>query len=220
MLRAVASLVAPPLCALCGRPCDYPDSLCRHCERKVAALRPSRSTLPGGLEVISAAPYEGIARELVGKMKFAARLTLAEVAAERMLRAWGATRGGGWSRFRRRRPASGRAAMTLPTSSGGWSPVGIWAQLAPIIEREDGPRQVGRPREERLADPPRVGLLSDKGDGLPSDDLWLVDDVVTTGATLTACAAVLKQAGAKRVRALTFAHRTPPHRLGPRARAA
>ena len=44
--------------------------------------------------MISAAPYEGVARELVAKMKFAARLTLAEVAAERMLRAWGATREG------------------------------------------------------------------------------------------------------------------------------
>ncbi len=37
----------------------------------------------------------------------------------------------------------------------------------------------------------------------------LVDDVRTTGATLDACARVLKEAGAREVRALTVA-RTPP----------
>jgi ComF family protein len=39
----------------------------------------------------------------------------------------------------------------------------------------------------------------------------LVDDIFTTGATLGACAAVLKQAGAVRVEALTLAY-TPPGR--------
>lgn len=191
--------------------------------------------MPSGLEVTSAAPYEGVARELVTKMKFASRLTLAEVMAERMIRAWGATREG-WMVSVPPAPARERvrgydvayALARLVTRH-------TWAQVAPIIERDDGPRQVGRPRDQRIADPPRVRLLSEKV-RLPTDDLWLVDDVVTTGATLDACAAVLREAGATRVRALTFARatdqpplkrrgsasssRTPPHRLGPRARAA
>jgi hypothetical protein len=79
------------------------------------------------------------------------------------------------------------------------------------LARDDGPRQVGRPRAERVADPPRIRRINAK---LPllGDDLWLVDDVVTTGATLDACAAVLREAGATRVRALTFARATdqPP----------
>ncbi|MGB6837248.1 MAG: phosphoribosyltransferase family protein, partial [Dehalococcoidia bacterium] len=41
--------------------------------------------------------------------------------------------------------------------------------------------------------------------GLASRSILLVDDVTTTGATLEACAAALKAAGAARVRALTFA---------------
>jgi predicted amidophosphoribosyltransferase len=216
VLRAVTSLVAPPLCALCGEACDYPDAICRVCERRVAALRAHRGVLPSGLEVISAAPYAGVARDLVAKMKFASRLTLAEVAAERMLRAWGATRGG-WIVSMPPAPARERArgydiAYALARLVARDTP----AQVAPILERGDGPRQVGRSRGQRIADPPSVRLVSDRV-VLPSSDLWLVDDVVTTGATLDACAAALRAAGATRVRALTFARSDS---LGPRACAA
>ena len=41
----------------------------------------------------------------------------------------------------------------------------------------------------------------------------LVDDVRTTGATLDACAWVLKDAGAREVRALTVARAERPPRL-------
>jgi len=40
--------------------------------------------------------------------------------------------------------------------------------------------------------------------------LVLVDDVMTTGATLDACARVLKRAGAREVRVLTLARALPP----------
>jgi ComF family protein len=211
VLRAVTSIVAPPLCALCGAPCDYSDAICRRCDRRLADLHATRSELSSGLEVISAAPYEGVARQLVTRMKFAARLTLVEVAAERMVRAWGATRRG-WLVPVPAAPARARArghddahalARSIQHASFGL----VMLDLA----RDDGPRQVGRPRAERVADPPRIRRINAK---LPllGDDLWLVDDVVTTGATLDACAAVLREAGATRVRALTFARATdrPP----------
>ena len=48
--------------------------------------------------------------------------------------------------------------------------------------------------------------------GLRSARIVLVDDVRTTGATLSACAMVLKDAGAREVRALTVARATLPPR--------
>jgi predicted amidophosphoribosyltransferase len=203
VLRAVASLVVPPLCALCGTPCDPPDPLCRDCWRRVEALRPRRGVLPSGLEVVGAATYEGVAQELVAKLKFASRLALAEVAAERMVRAWGAAREG-WMVSVPPAPARRRArgydlAYALARLVAGQSD----ARIAPVLGRDDGPRQVGRTRAERIADPPRVRLA--RGARLPAGDLWLVDDVATTGATLEACARALREAGATRVRALVFA---------------
>ena len=215
MLRAVTSLVAPPLCALCGRPCDRSDPICRACERRVSELAATRIVLPSGLEVISAAPYQGVARELVRRMKFAARLNLAQVAAERMVRAWGATRAGGLvpvppapARARARGYDTAYALARLVQRS-------TRARIRPVLARADGPRQVGRPRSQRLADPPAITRVNPSIE-LP-DELWLVDDVVTTGATLDACAAALHAAGSSTVRALTFARADS---LGPAALAA
>jgi ComF family protein len=202
VLRQLASLVAPPLCAVCAQPCEPAGALCPGCERRLALLRPVRSTLPSGLEVISAAPYEGIAKEVVRRLKFASRLALAEVAAERMVRAWGATRTG-WLIPVPAAPARERAR--------GFDDAAMLARLVarecrnarvmPCLVRDDGPRQVRRSRAERIADPPRARLTHP----LPPGDLWLVDDVATTGATLTGCAHELRESGAERVRALTFA---------------
>lgn len=75
--------------------------------------------------------------------------------------------------------------------------------LSRCLARSRGPRQVGRVRAERIADPPRVRAIT----AVPAH-ATLVDDVVTTGATLAACARALRDAGAQTVNAVAFAHST------------
>jgi ComF family protein len=64
-----------------------------------------------------------------------------------------------------------------------------------------GPTQVGRGRQERLSG--QAGSIEAR-EGAPRRAL-IVDDVVTTGATLAACAAALRKAGAAEVAAVAFA---------------
>lgn len=67
-------------------------------------------------------------------------------------------------------------------------------------------RQVGRGRSERLAG--IAGAVELRPGSRPSAEVVVVDDVVTTGATLSACAAALRSAGAHPIGALAYA-RTP-----------
>ena len=73
---------------------------------------------------------------------------------------------------------------------------------AGCLRRLGGSRQVGRRRAERLGRPPRI-----EAHGAAPRSVLLVDDVLTTGATISACARALRGAGAARVVAVTFARR-------------
>ncbi|HXV51620.1 MAG TPA: hypothetical protein VD765_00190, partial [Solirubrobacterales bacterium] len=55
--RSVASLVAPALCAGCGRPCSSSESVCSACARALARERPGVAAVPGLERVAWAARY-------------------------------------------------------------------------------------------------------------------------------------------------------------------
>jgi predicted amidophosphoribosyltransferase len=204
LLHAVVSGLAPPLCAACGRPCRHEATLCSRCARRLAAAEPLRGSGPPGLDrAWSSAPHDDVARGLVTALKFRQLLPVAGLIAERI--SWLA-------------PAhllSG-TVVPVPTPPGrlrrrGFDPAGeiaaalaerIDAPLEPCLFRRDGGRQVGRRRGERLARAPHVGIR-----GTAPLSVLLVDDVLTTGATLTACSRALRGAGARRVVAVTFTRR-------------
>jgi len=204
LLETALATIAPPLCATCGRSCRPQAVLCSRCGRRLAAAEPLLGAGPQGLDrVWSSAPHEGVARSLVAALKFRHLLPVAELMADRIH--WLA-------------PAhmlSGTVVAVPPAPSRlrrrGFDPAGelagalaerLEAPLCRCLLRRGGQRQVGRRRAERLGEPPRIAAL----EAVPPSVL-LVDDVLTTGATLSACSRALRGAGAARVVAVTFARR-------------
>jgi predicted amidophosphoribosyltransferase len=201
---AVAVALVPPLCAACGRSCRPEAIVCNRCGRRLADAEPLLGKGPAGLDrAWSSAPYEGVARDLVAALKFRRLLPVADLMAERI--EWMA-------------PAhmlSGAIVPVPPASPRlrrrGFDPAGelaaalaerLGAPLECCLERRGGGRQVGRRRVERVGHPPRIHAC-----GVAPRSALLIDDVLTTGATLTACARALRAAGSSRVVAVTFARR-------------
>jgi predicted amidophosphoribosyltransferase len=209
----IVSLLAPPLCAACGADRSVDESLCERCERELASAPRMLELGPSGLDlVVSASPFEGVGRRVAHGLKYARRLSLARVAAEAMCAALPAHLVAGPGR-----EAEEPAMMVVPVPPGplrwrwrGFDPAEEIAialsrctglPLEPCLRRGRGRRQVGRRRWERLSDPPRVWL-----EAAPPGAALLVDDVWTTGATLSACAEALRAGGCRRVVGLTLAH--------------
>jgi ComF family protein len=208
--RVLTALLAPPLCGTCGSPCAATKPICSTCSRALAAARGGTAELAGVGPVSWASEYRGVARDLITALKFGQRLPLAAVAAE----AIAATVD----------PAPLTAVVPVPAAPArrrhrGFDPAEqITTKLADQLglprasplRRVDGPRQVGRRRSERLAAPPRVRAV-----GAMPERVLLIDDVLTTGATLTACAATLRDAGAIEIQAAVFARAFGRGRIDP-----
>jgi ComF family protein len=208
------ALLNGPLCERCGD--HLPElrcttAMCGRCTRRMPAFSQARS----------AAAHEGSLRELVHAFKFEGRRQLAEPLARLM------------------------CGQGLPVLEGADAVVPVPLHPIRLVRRgfnqaDDLAREVGLPvwrllRRRRLGPPQaslpaprrranlrrayalsfRFGLSEPLRPAFKDKTVVLIDDVMTTGATLDACAQVLIDNGVRDVRALTVARavvtpRPPP----------
>jgi ComF family protein len=214
-MRRVLDLLLPPTCAGCGRE-GVP--LCHRC--LVPLLR--RQDEPPGMPVGLIAPlphglvqlewcgtFSGPVRDAIHALKYRGERRLGPVLGNAMAERWSrAGRGGDLLvhvpvHASRRRERGFDQAEDLAKACG--RRLGL-PSVAALERRQRTAAQHALGRSERAAN--LGGAFAVRAPWIPAvRDRWvvLVDDVSTTGATLSECAAALRAAGARAVSGLTVA---------------
>ena len=231
LLHTIADFLAPPLCPLCRQDLFQDDSgICGKCQAKLPQMPERRCRLCGGpndslLEIcsdcarledtppwqvaVAAFPFSGPIRRAIHAFKYQGQLAMAPFLAHHMVKAWQRTAELPsidivthipLHLFRFLQRGYNQAAVLASlvarqlgvpeyTSLTRTRPTGQQARLSPVARRRNVSKAFHPLRARRFQ----------------GQSLLLIDDVFTTGATLTAAAQALLKAGAGRVSVLTVA---------------
>ena len=199
-----------PLCPDCRAELPYlPNGVCGRCATRPTAggtCTGCRRLSPSVSAINAAFIYQGAARTAVVMLKFRSARYLAPLMGE-LLR-----------EHLEMRPLRADVVVPVPLSpqrlrQRGFNQAALLAErvgpvlhgdVSDVLRRQDRSAQVGLGAARRLANLAGAFTCGNPA-RVEGADVVLIDDVVTTGATISACADTLAAAGANRVRVLTFA---------------
>jgi predicted amidophosphoribosyltransferase len=201
-MRSILDLVLPNRCAGCDAPAT---SWCAECAAALS-VRPAPRTGLGAAHALAA--YDGAARRIVLAYKEKGRHELSVPLGRAFAHALPTIRAGPYvvvpvpsrpaaarARYGQHMTAVARACVAALVQGGHQ------ASVAPVLRLSGRARDsVGLDQAARVAN--LDGRLWCAGPAPPS--VVLLDDVITTGATATACVAALRQRGTEEVTVLAF----------------
>jgi ComF family protein len=232
LLRAAADFILPALCGICQARTDQSGALCAQCWGKLSFISApycdccgapfSLPSEPGLLcaacltqpplyrKARAALVYDELGRKLISQFKYGDKLHLLPTFAPWLQRAAADLLPGAniimpvplhWTRLWGRR--FNQAALLART-------VGLPVDTRTLVRKRRTAQQVGMTREQRMRN---VAEAFTVRGSVAGKTIILVDDVHTTGATLTACTQALLSAAAKEVRVLTLARVVRPEQI-------
>ena len=230
--RGIASLLYPPSCTICSGPVDLGEYLCPECEAKISRIVPpfcAKCSEPfdGAITTtfacancaqralyfdaaVSAYRSRGIVRHVMLNFKYGRQIHLRHLVARWLVAAFDD------ERLRERRfdaivpvplhPAKQRErGFNQAALLAEWLSTHLALPLRPVLQRvRFTTTQTAFDRAERMQNLRNAFRLRKNAD-VRKLRVLLIDDVLTTGSTLSECARVLKKAGAQSVYAATAA---------------
>lgn len=194
LIQKVVEFTTPTSCLLCSA---EPKLICDDCHDRALAPLPPQTPM-------AVAAYDDLGKELIGRFKFDGDQEAGRLCAGYMAKLVDA---GDYdvvvavttTPARRRQRGYDQSELLAR-----WIAKHINIPYIPALIRVKNVHQIGASREQRLEQ--SAGLYAAvKIDQIRGKKILLVDDVVTTGATMASAAATLVAAGAHSVEGLAFA---------------
>jgi len=231
LLEPLGSLFFPAHCAGCGCAVPRGRHFCAACDREIGRIRVPRCEVcsqpyDGALAnfscpncrgepfhfdfAVSVVRSRGVVRELIHRLKYGREIWLGRTLAVWLEEGMDDPRFAGWTPSalvpvplhpRRLREREFNQSEILCRELSRLCGVPVLSPLARCRYTTTQTRLDRKGRRQNLRD----AFIPGKNTDVTNLNLLLVDDVLTTGSTLDACAAVLLEAGARSVRALTVA---------------